>query len=103
MPKRKPLTAKQREQARLTAKTLERTGYAALKAKHGRVRLHTLPDLKEPERGAPMSNTIDGVKVLPARPPLPKDANKYPISHLHKQGYTYFSIEDLMWAGGKKP
>ena len=67
-------------------KTLERTGYKFLKAKHGNVELDRFTDLKVGRKELPpLSDTIGNGFIARTGAKHP-DAIQFPVGNSHKQG-----------------
>jgi hypothetical protein len=82
-------------------KTLNRTGYNDLKAKHGKVSVVEIPNYKVESKHA-LSNTVgNGLRIRTgAHHP---DAKQFPIGNDHKSGYRLIvATDDLKYMAGKK-
>lgn len=84
------------------SKTLDRTGYTAQKARHGRVRLHTMPDLATGDHRQRYPS-VGGFGPVKGPATAPDGAMQFPVGNFHKQGLQLVSLTDLEFAGGKKP
>lgn len=82
-------------------KTLNRTGYNDLKAKHGKVSVVEIPNYKVESKHA-LSNTVgNGLRIRTgAHHP---DAKQFPVGNSHKQGLELvYSKEYVSQMNGKK-
>lgn len=102
---KKKLTRQQiKEKARQELeRVLDRTGYYALKAKHGRVKINRFTDLKVDNSHLPrLSDTIGNGFVVRTGAKHP-DAKQFPIGNDHKSGVRLIiATDDLKFMSGRK-
>ncbi|MEJ6846812.1 hypothetical protein V3589_11405 [Sinorhizobium fredii] len=92
------------EQARRELqKTLERSGYCKLKAKHKKSLRPAFPDYSTNDHRERYPS-VGGFGPLPGPQALPPDAKRFPVGISHKQGPMLITAaDDLAYVGGKKP